>query len=138
MTMARVIGRIRATLCVAAMLAAALVLAPVRAVPAHAWAWDPTVTLSGKVGCNYAASNTVQWAWISGSDGESGWASLKAGGITRPYSFTFHKVPTSSMTVKVNWGCSIDGSHTTSFGLNRPAVGEGATRDICYWPACRL
>lgn len=42
------------------------------------------------------------------------------------------------MTVKINWGCATDGSHSTSFGVNRPAVGEGVTRDICYWSFCRL
>lgn len=106
--------------------------------PANAWPWDPTVTLNGKIGCNYSTSNTVQWAWVSSSDGESGWASLGSGGITRPYSFTFHHAPTSTMTVTVNWGCAVDGKHSTSFGVNRPAVGETATRDICYWSICRL
>ena len=52
--------------------------------PAHAWAWDPTVKLGGKVGCTYSTRNTVQWAWVSGSDGESGWATLGSGGMTRP------------------------------------------------------
>jgi hypothetical protein len=105
-------------------------------IPAHAWAWDSTVTLGGKAECNYSTSNTVRWAWVSGSDGESGWASLGSGGMDRPYSFTFHHVPSNGMTITVNWGCAIDGSHSTSFGLKRPTVGEGATRNVCYWTGC--
>jgi hypothetical protein len=108
------------------------------AAPASAWYWDPTVTLNGKIGCNYATSNTVTWAWVSASDGEAGWASLSAGGMTRPYSFTFRNVPSSGMTVRVNWGCSTDGQHTTSFGVNRPSWGTTATRNVCYWWPCYL
>lgn len=129
--------KVRASLVLTAVLAAVLASAA-SAMPAHAWPWDATVKLTGKIGCNYATSNTVQWAWVSATDGESGWAALGAGGMTRPYSFTFHRAPSSTMTVKINWGCAIDGSHSTSFGLNRPGVGEGATRDICYWAFCRL
>jgi hypothetical protein len=127
----------RVILVIVALLGA-VVSSVYRAAPAHAWAWDPTVKLSGKIGCTYATSNHVQWAWVSSSDGEYGWASLGSGGMTRPYAFTFHKAPTSTMTVKVNWGCSIDGTHSTSFGVNRPAVGEGITRNLCYWFLCRL
>jgi hypothetical protein len=129
--------KVRASLALTALLTA--VLASVAStIPAHAWPWDGTVKLSGKIGCNYATSNTVQWAWVAGSDGESGWASLGSGGVTRPYSFTFHRASAGTTTVKINWGCAVDGSHSTSFGLNRPAVGEGVTRDICYWSFCHL
>jgi hypothetical protein len=106
--------------------------------PAHAWAWSGTVTLNGKVGCTYATKNAVQWAWVQGSNGEAGWARLGSGGMTRPYSFTFKRAPSSTMTVTVNWGCSIDGGHSTSFGLNRPTAGTTTTRNICYWSPCWL
>jgi hypothetical protein len=129
--------QVRVVLIVVALLGA-VVSSVSRTTPAHAWAWDPTVKLSGKIGCNYATSNQVKWAWVSSSDGESGWASLGSGSMTRPYSFTFHKAPTSTMTVKANWGCSLDGTHSKSFGVNRPSVGEGATRDLCYWFLCHL
>src|SRR4030081_3581073 len=106
--------KVRASLALNALLAAVLASAA-SAIPAHAWPWDATVKLSGKVGCNYSTSNTVQWAWVSGSDGESGGASRVPGGLPRPYSFTFHRAPAGTMTVKINWGCAIDGSHSTSF-----------------------
>jgi hypothetical protein len=106
--------------------------------PASAYSWDPHVLLQGKIGCNYSTSNVVKWAWVSGSNGESGWASLGGGGMTRPYSFQFNRVPTSTMNVTVNWGCSTSGSQTTSFGLNRPSSSGTATRNICYWSPCYL
>ncbi|MEV4411371.1 hypothetical protein [Catellatospora sp. NPDC049609] len=117
------------------MLLAGVAVAPA---PASAWAWDPKVTLNGKIGCNYATTNTVTWAWIEGSNGESGWATLSGSGMTRPYFFDFYHVPTSTMTVTVKWGCSTDGEHKTSFGLNRPSTGKTATRNICYWTPCLL
>src|SRR5438270_11440491 len=43
---------------------------------ADAWSWDPHVVLNGKIGCTYSLANTVQWAWVSASDGEAGWAWL--------------------------------------------------------------
>ena len=105
---------------------------------ADAYAWDSHVRLQGRIGCTYAASNTVKWAWVSASNGESGWASLGSGGMTRGYSFQFNRVPTSTMSVTVTWGCSIDGQHRTSFGVNRPTAGTAATRNICYWSPCLI
>lgn len=128
--------RVRSVFLVIALLGAVL-LSVGRTTPANAWTWSPTVQLNGKIGCNYATSNTVKWAWVAASDGESGWASLGSGGMTRPYSFTFHRAP-GSMSVTVNWGCSIDGNHSTSFAVYRPNVGTTATRNICYWRPCLL
>lgn len=106
--------------------------------PADAWAWDPHVTLNGKIGCTYSSSNHVQWAWIEATNGERGWAWLGSGGMTRPYAFDFWKVPTSTIYVTVTWGCSVDGQHKTTFGLNRPSNGTTATRNVCYWSPCWL
>ncbi|MFE1927221.1 hypothetical protein ACFW91_32285 [Streptomyces asoensis] len=108
------------------------------AAPAQAWPNSGNVLLNGKIGCTYAASNTVKWAWVSAGNGESGWAWLGSGGMTRPYSFQFSRVPTSTTTVTVKWGCATDGEHRTSFGLNRPSTGSTATRNICYWSPCHL
>src|SRR6202012_2869059 len=105
--------RVRSVFLLAALLGAVL-LSVVRTSPANAWAWSSTVQLKGKIGCTYATSNTVKWAWVAAGDGESGWATLGSGGMTRPYSFTFHRAP-GSMSVKVNWGCATDGNHSTSF-----------------------
>ncbi|MFE9632421.1 hypothetical protein [Streptomyces sp. NPDC006463] len=126
--------RLKAVLSAAVLAATALV--PLAATSAQAWPTSGSVRLQGKIGCNYAASNTVKWAWVSGSNGESGWAALGSGGMTRPYSFQFNRVPTSTMTVTVKWGCATDGEHSTQFGLNRPATGTTATRNICYWSPC--
>lgn len=103
--------------------------------PAQAWSWDPHVVLNGKVGCNYATSNTVTWMYVQGSNGEGGYARLSGSGMTRSYAFDFYRAP-SSMSVTVSWGCAIDGRHQTSFGVARPAVNVYATRNICYWSPC--
>ena len=116
----------------------AATLVGVNPTPASAWAWDPNVTLNGKVGCNYATTNTVTWAWIEASNGERGWANLGSGGMTRPYYFDFHNVPSSGMTVTFKWGCSTFGEYSTSFGLNRPSTGKTVTRNICHWSPCWL
>jgi hypothetical protein len=129
--------RLRAAVSAGA-LSAAVALPLATAGPAQAWPWSPSVTLNGRIGCTYATSNTVGWAWVSASDGESGWASLGSGGMTRSYSFAFSRVPTSTMSVTVKWGCTTDGQHSTTFGVNRPSTGTTATRDICYWSPCRL
>jgi hypothetical protein len=105
------------------------------ATPAQAWSWDSHVVLNGRVGCTYATSNTVQWMYVSGSNGEGGYARLSGSGMTRSYAFDFYRAP-SNMNVTVSWGCSIDGRHQTGFGLARPAVGVYATRNVCYWAPC--
>ncbi|MEU6314022.1 hypothetical protein [Streptomyces sp. NPDC047014] len=130
--------RLRTRALLSATALAATALLPLTATPAQAWPNSGSVLLNGKIGCNYASSNTVTWAWVQSSHGESGWASLGSGGMTRPYSFQFNRVPTSTTTVTVKWGCATDGEHATSFGLNRPSTGGTATRNICYWSPCWL
>ncbi|WP_140158073.1 hypothetical protein [Micromonospora sp. NBS 11-29] len=123
---------------VATVLAAALGGVAVAPQPAAAWPWEPAVTLNGKVGCNYATTNTVTWAWVEATNGEHGWATLSGSGMTRPYYFDFYNVGTGGTTVTFKWGCSTDGEHSTTFGLNRPSTGKTATRNICYWSPCSL
>ncbi len=89
---------------------------------ADAWAWDPNVTLRGRA---IACSSAATWVWVEGSNGERGWATQPGGN----YSFRFTRVPTSGMTVKVNFGNRLC-SKSTSFGLNRPTVGTSATRNV--------
>lgn len=105
------------------------------AAPAQAWAWDSHVVLNGRVACNYATSNTVQWMYVAGSNGEGGYATLGAVGMKRTYTFHFYRAP-RNMNVTVSWGCAIDGRHSTSFGVARPATNIYATRNICYWTPC--
>jgi hypothetical protein len=63
--------------------------------------------------------------WVEASNGERGWAT-RAGGN---YSFRFNRVPTSGMSVRVdfgNEGCS----RSATFGVNRPTFGTSATRNV--------
>lgn len=103
--------------------------------PTKAWAWDPNVVLNGRVTCSPFIGTTPNWMWVSASNGEAGWAALSGSGVTRSYSFRFRRVPTSTMTVRVEYGCSNGSRSVTSFGLNRPASGITATRNICpsWW-----
>lgn len=98
-------------------------LAATDAAPASAWAWSGSVTLQGSSMCG--ALNPTTWVWVSASNGESGWATAGSG----RYSFNFKRVPTSGMTVRVNYGNSTF-KCTDSFGVNRPAVGTSATRNL--------
>lgn len=104
----------------ALVLASATFAAP--ATPAGAWANNSNVTLQGSSVCK---SSKTTWVWVEGSNGERGWATNGSG----RYHFAFKRVPTSGMTVRVNFGNSTF-SCTTSFGLNRPAVGTNATRNV--------
>ena len=90
--------------------------------PADATAWNPTVTLQGRAIC---ASSGATWVWVEASNGERGWATNGAGN----YRFTFSRVPTSGMTVRVNYGNSTFRC-TDSFGVNRPTFGTSATRNV--------
>ncbi len=89
---------------------------------AGAYAWNPTVTLQGSARCNFTKTT---WVWVEGSNGERGWATNGTGG----YRFTFKRVPTSGMTVRVNFG-QRNSNCTAKFGLNRPTVGTSATRNV--------
>jgi hypothetical protein len=100
----------------------------------EAWWWDPHVTLNGTISCPWTLlGDRVQWAWVSASDGESGWASLGAPGKnSAPYKFNFSKVPSGGMTVTVTVGCSAVGQRQANFGVKRPAVGNYATVNISW------
>jgi hypothetical protein len=67
---------------------------------ASAWPWEPAVTLNGKVGCNYATTNTVTWAWVEASNGERGWATLSGSGMTRPYYFNFSAALAGGISIR--------------------------------------
>jgi hypothetical protein len=102
---------------------------------ASAWAWDPKVTLNGRATCSPGIGSTVEWMWVSASNGESGWATLSGSGITRQYQFSFKRIPTTGVVVNIEYGCRHMGSSRTRFGLQRPAVGNWATRNLCpaWW-----
>lgn len=89
---------------------------------ASAWAWDPSVTLQGRA---IACSSNATWVWVQASNGEAGWATQSGGN----YRFNFRRVPTSGMSVTVRFGNNLC-SRSTSFGLNRPAIGTTATRNV--------
>ncbi|MFC6593386.1 hypothetical protein [Kitasatospora paranensis] len=38
----------------------------------------------------------------------------------------------------IEWGCAVDGRHSTACGVNRPATGTTAIRDVHSWSPCRL
>jgi hypothetical protein len=98
---------------------------------AHAWAWDSNVTLQGHISCPAWGGpfDHVNWMYVQGNTGDAGWAWL-GGGYNSPYSFAMHHVPGGSEYVIVSYGCSASGSHSTGFGVSRPAVGTSATRNI--------
>lgn len=110
----------------AALISAAAVsvggLAILTPATAGAWAWDPNVTLQGTSVC---AGRGTTWVWVSASNGERGWATNGTG----RYSFRFARVGTGGTTVTVNYGNSTFRC-TDTFGLNRPAVGTTATRNV--------
>ncbi len=111
---------LRATVALAA--GAGLSLAASLTSPAEAWPWDPNVTLQGSSHCGVPATT---WVYVKASNGEQGWATNGAG----HYKFNFHHVGTGGITVHVTygepgWSCHDD------FGVNRPAVGTSATRNL--------
>ena len=94
-------------------------LAPARA---EAWYWDSQVTLQGSAVCR---SRPATYVWVEASNGEKGWATNGNGN----YRFTFTRVPTGTMDVKVNYGNT--GNHCTrTIKLGRPRVGTTATVNI--------
>jgi len=102
---------------------------------ASASPWDPHVALTGRATCSPAISSTVQWMWVSASNGEQGWATLSGSGITKSYRFDFYRVGTGGTTVTIKYGCTSMGESKSVFGLNRPAVGSYTTRNLCpaWW-----
>ena len=107
-------------------------LAVATAEPAGAWAWSPTISLSGTASCPYSVTNVVTGVWIHGGDGEQGWASLGASGMNRHYTFTFNHWPSGGgQRVSYWFGCSSGiGNKSGSFGLARPAVGSGVVINL--------
>lgn len=102
---------------------------------ANAWPGDPHVILNGRISCPAWGGpyDTVQWAWVDVSPDSyrnTGWASLGSGGTTKPYTREMWNVGTGGETVTVKYGCAASGEHRTTFGLNRPAIGIYATRNI--------
>lgn len=99
-------------------------------VPAQAWSWSSQVTLTGTVKVIYHPG--ITGVYVSGSDGEHGWASLGSGnGYSRAYSFKFYNVPGGS-GIWVNWTVyTNNGSFSNGFGVARPSTGANAVRDLC-------
>jgi hypothetical protein len=123
---------VRLVVFLAAALAAASIAAT-RTSSANAWAWDPHVIINGSVSCPWTLlGDHVQWAWVSASDGEAGWAYLgpESSSKSRYYAFDFWRIGTGGAWVTVTYGCSAVGQRSTSFGVNRPAVGNYASRNI--------
>lgn len=122
------------------MRVAALVLAitaPVTlaAAPAQAWPWSPQVTLTGTVKVIYHPG--ITGVYVSGSDGEQGWATISGGTYSSSYYFKFYHVPTGS-GIHVNWTVyTNNGNFSNGFGVARPATGANAVRDLCdFGPGC--
>lgn len=104
--------------------------------PAYAWSWSSQVTLTGTVKVIYHPG--ITGVYVSGSDGEKGWASLGSGnGYSRAYSFKFNNVPGGS-GITVNWTVyTSNGNFSNHFGVARPATGANAVRDLCdFGPGC--
>lgn len=100
---------------------------------ASATPWDPHVVLNGSISCPAYGGpfDRIGWAWVSASNGESGWAQLGPAGYSRSYRTDFWSIPYGrSVSVTVTYGCSASGTHSTTFGLSRPTVGIYATRNI--------
>jgi hypothetical protein len=102
--------------------------------PAGATLWSGSVTLNGAIQCPAYGGpfDTVKWVWVSGSNGDSGWASHGSGERVA-YSFAMNHVPSGGAeNVTVEVGCAATGQHNASFGVNRPVVGSYATRNITF------
>ncbi len=93
-----------------------------QATPADAWPTSGTVTLQGTSIC---AGRGTTWVWVSANNGESGWATNGTG----RYSFKFSRIGSGGNTVTVNYGNSTF-KCTDTFGVQRPAVGSSATRNL--------
>ena len=127
--------KVKIALAVLVCTAALAVTAAVATPKAQAWPWSSQVVLNGTITAPWTLlGDQVTWAWVSASDGESGWAWLGAptSKWSRPYSFTFTRVPYSGMWVTVTAGTAVVGQRQSSFGVSRPTVGQYATRNI-YW-----
>lgn len=128
-------ARVRSVLTGAAIAIGVVTLSLTATGSANAWPWDPHVILNGGISCPACRGprDTVQWAWVTvapDSHRNTGWVSLGSGGTTRLYTREMWNVGTGGETVTVKYGCAVTGEHRTTFGLNRPATGIHATRNI--------
>lgn len=124
---------VKAGVATVALLGGMGVVSVAAAPAAQAWAWDPHVILNGRVSCPAWGGpfDYPTWMYVEGNTGDAGWASLGAGGTTKPYSFNMTRVPSGrSEWVSISYGCSASGRHTTAFGVSRPSSGIYATRNI--------
>lgn len=103
--------------------------------PAHAWSWSSQVTLTGTVKTIYHPG--ITGVYVTGSDGERGWATISGGTYSSSYYFKFSDVPGGS-GIHVTWTVYTDnGQFSNSFGVARPATGANAVRDLCdFGPGC--
>lgn len=96
---------------------------------ANAWSWSSQVTLTGTVKVVYHPG--ITGVYVSGSDGESGWATIGGGQYSSSYYFKFYHVGGGSGT-QVNWTVyTNNGTFSNSFGVARPTTGANAVRDLC-------
>jgi hypothetical protein len=116
--------------------------------PASATWNDPKVNVSGHIDCG--GIDSAAWVWYQTSNGERGWANIEdwtavsrwtsiAGRWlwvkVKTYRVNLTNVPRNGTTLTLTVGChgALGGSYQwpTSFGVNRPTFGRGATRHIC-------
>jgi hypothetical protein len=102
--------------------------------PANAWPWSPKVILGGSIQCPAWGGpfDNVAWMWVAPNYSSSGFANHRGAGRVQQYQFTLDRVPGGFGYdgVLVRYGCTASGTHETSFGVNRPKVGEYQTRNI--------
>lgn len=100
---------------------------------ASASPWDPHVALTGRVSCPAFGGprQKVDWVWMQADNGESGFASLGSGSLTRQYRKDFYRVPYGRSTkVTVRFGCSVIGGGTRTVYVSRPRIGSYTTINI--------
>jgi hypothetical protein len=113
----------------AAVVAAPLVLGP--ASPAQAWAWDPHVKVQGQVSCGTYPNGKVTGLWLWTAEDGGRWTAYSGTRYAEPFARDLWKVPNSGTTVHYDIYCNGFKFHST-FGLQRPASGTAATRNLYY------
>jgi hypothetical protein len=116
---------------VAAGAALGMGLAGPAASEAGAWAWSPTVTLGGQANCGVLPLSKVTGVWLWTAEEGGTWTPYSGRNYAEPYGRTFRKVPSGGTTVHYDLYCGGMKMHGT-FGLQRPAFGQSATRNLSW------
>lgn len=138
----RLVRRVLSALVVTVLLAGGFSV--MNASPAHANLSSSRVKLQGNVSCagytGLVKSNfgKVRWVYVTGSNGERGFAS-RTGNMSsskQSYTFQFNKIPSGKgINVTFEFGCGSTEAgqrkFKKEFGLNRPKVGGSQTRHVC-------